>query len=181
MFSDTLLIGVVSVVSIWYKGVKEFYSNILIELRYFLLRDSGNDLFFLKLALFIIKIVLFFYDSRWVSVECYVVIFCSSGKKLEFVAGAMFLWYAEVKGAYVSLKFVVAGATVMVCRAVKWAVVSLKLVVAGATVVVCRAVKWAVVSLKLVAGATVGVCRAVKWACCELGCRATIMVCRAGR
>ena len=60
------------------------------ELRYFLLRDSGNELFFLKLSLFFIKIVLFFYDSRFVSVECYVVVFCSSEKKLEFVAGAMF-------------------------------------------------------------------------------------------
>ena len=57
------------------------------ELRYFLLRDSGNELFFLKLSLFFIEIVLFFYDSRFV---CYVVVFCSSEKKLEFVAGAMF-------------------------------------------------------------------------------------------
>ena len=40
--------------------------------------------------MFFIRSVLFFYDSRLVSVECYVVVFCSSEKKLEFVAGAMF-------------------------------------------------------------------------------------------
>ena len=40
--------------------------------------------------MFFIRIVLFFYDSRLVSVECYVVVFRSSEEKLEFVAGAMF-------------------------------------------------------------------------------------------
>ena len=64
MFSDTLLLGFVSVVQIWYKGVKEFCLNILIELRFFLLRDSRTDWFFLKLVVFFIGIVLFFYDSE---------------------------------------------------------------------------------------------------------------------
>ena len=50
----------------------------------------AGKLSFVSCSLFFIKIVLFFYDSRCVSVECYVVVFCSSEKKLEFVAGAMF-------------------------------------------------------------------------------------------